>query len=109
MRGLEAALFFVVLIAVPAAAWFFGRFAGRNDWSVARVVAGAAAVAVLMETLAVAVRALTAARPSRPANALESLMPIEAAAFLAVLAVFMAVIGWSSVPAKGKERQDAKS
>ncbi len=109
MRGLEAALFLVVLIAVPACAWQFGRFAGRSDWSVARVVAGAAGVAVLVETAAVLVRSLAGARPAPGANALEALMPIESAAFLIVLAIFMAVIGWSSVPANRNQRRDAES
>jgi hypothetical protein len=103
MRGPDAALFLAVLILVPALAWVLGRAAGRRDWTILPVVGGAAVLALAIEGLAIALRMLLLAPAVVPARAGDSLMPIEPAAFLIVLSIFMAVLGWSSVPAVNKQ------
>lgn len=98
------------LVAVPALAWWLGRYAGRRDWRIASLL-----VATIVATLTVQidVLALLALHEGRVLpftlegfllrlgrRLVEAGSSPEFSMFLFVFASFIGMLGWSSTPAQ---------
>jgi hypothetical protein len=94
MRALDAVSIGIALVLVPLVSWYLGRLLGRRDWSIVPVL-----LASLLATLLVQ-GAVAFYSPTVVVNADGTWNGLELAGFLIVFGAFVAMIGWSSVPAQ---------
>ena len=85
----DTVLMGVALLLVAGAGWLYGRFAGRRNWPLLPVLIGGCVIAAASLGLRLI-----------GSPAVTSFDSHEFAAFLVTLGCFLAMLGWSSVPAR---------
>jgi hypothetical protein len=98
MQFPDTVLMGVALLLVAGGAWLYGRLAGRRNWPLLPVLVGGVAIALA----SLALRLIGS-------PAVTSFDSYEFAAFLAALGCFLAMLGWSSVPARQRVENADKS
>jgi hypothetical protein len=112
MKLIDIGLFTATLILLPFFAWICGRAMGRRDWPIWRVIVLGGAVALALFGLRLGIEALL--RPPPLLDAVWALVARstdndEVGFFFVALAIFMAMIGWTSTPVSGARRGTAKA
>ena len=97
MRTTDTILMALALFAGPGLSWLFGRFAGRRDTRLMPVILISVAIAGILDF--VLLSRPWAAAPA-PTAAGGQVIGYEFAAFLPVFGIFLAMLGWASVPAR---------
>ncbi len=97
MQFPDVVLMGVALLLVAGVGWLYGRFAGRRNWPLLPVLAGGVTIAAASLSLRLI-----------GSPAVTSFDSHEFAAFLVTLGCFLAMLGWSSVPARQRVESNAK-